>query len=139
MAQGEVIQYIAYTDGAARGNPGPAGIGVFITNADGEILAEAYEYLGETTNNVAEYKALLLALEKLQEMNAADIVIRSDSELMVKQLSGEYRVKNQGLKPLFLMAKERLTEFAQVTVEHVRREYNKEADRLANQAIDEET
>jgi len=128
---------IAYTDGAARGNPGPAGAGVYIVDMHDVYVDEAQAYLGEATNNVAEYQALLLALDKLEAIGAGEIIIRSDSQLVVRQLSGEYRVKNEGLKPLFVEAKTRLRAFASVTIEHVRREQNKEADRLANQAIDE--
>ena len=128
---------IAYTDGAARGNPGPAGAGVYIVDQHDILVDEAIAYLGEVTNNIAEYRALLLALDKLESLQASQIIIRSDSELMVRQLNGEYRVKNEGLRPLFQEAKARLRGFDSVTIEHVRREQNKEADRLANQAIDE--
>jgi ribonuclease HI len=131
------INLIAYTDGAARGNPGPAGAGVYIVDMHDLFVDEAQLYLGETTNNVAEYQAFLLALDRLEALNATEVIIRSDSQLIVRQLSGEYRVKNEGLKPLFQEVKTRLRDFASVTVEHVPREENKEADRLANRAIDE--
>jgi len=127
---------IIYTDGAARGNPGPAGAGGQITTPEGEVLAEVSEYLGEATNNVAEYKALLLTLEKSLSYNPAAIVIRSDSELLVKQLKGEYKVKNEGLKPLHERAKRLLMQFRNVEIEHVYRAENKQADQLANEAID---
>lgn len=127
---------IAYTDGAARGNPGPAGAGVYICDGDGQTVDEAVSYLGKQTNNVAEYEALLLALERLATFEADEIIIRSDSQLIVRQLSGEYRVKNEGIKPLYQEAKKRLRKFENVTIEHVRRELNKDADKLANQAID---
>jgi len=129
--------YIAYTDGAARGNPGPAGAGAYITDLHDIVVDEAMTYLGETTNNVAEYRALLLALDKLEILNAREVIIRADSQLMIRQLTGEYRVKNEGLKPLYLEAKSRLRAFEKVVLEHVPREQNKDADRLANQAIDE--
>jgi len=129
---------IAYTDGAARGNPGPAGVGVYIVDQHDLVLVETQRYLGEATNNVAEYQALLLALDQLEMLNAKNVIIRSDSQLMVRQLNGEYRVKNSGIRPLFQEAKIRLCEFPNVTLEHIPRDQNKEADRLANQAIDEQ-
>ncbi len=129
--------FIAYTDGAARGNPGPAGAGVYIVDQHDVPVDEAQLYLGEATNNVAEYRALLLALDKLEILGAKEIIIRSDSQLIIRQLTGEYRVKNEGLKPLYLEAKTRLRGFDDVTLEHVPREQNKDADRLANQAIDD--
>jgi ribonuclease HI len=128
---------IAYTDGAARGNPGPAGAGVLIVDLHDVVVEEALAYLGEATNNIAEYQALLLALDKLEALNAKQVIIRSDSQLIVRQLCGEYRVKNEGLRPLFLEAKARLRNFESVTIEHIPREQNKAADKLANQAIDE--
>ncbi len=131
--------YIAYTDGACRGNPGPAGAGVLILDANQAVVNEAQLFLGETTNNVAEYRALLLALDRLLELGAEKILIRSDSELMIKQLKGEYRVKNEKLVSLFEKARRQLKAFPEYTLEHVRREYNREADRLANLAIDEKT
>jgi len=127
---------IIYTDGAARGNPGPAGAGGQITTPAGEVLAEISEYLGETTNNVAEYKALLLTLEKSLPYNPAAIVIISDSELLVKQLKGEYKVRNEGLKPLHERVKRLLMQLKNVSIEHVYRSENKQADQLANKAID---
>lgn len=130
--------YIAYTDGAARGNPGPAGVGVVIQDDSGKIIAEEKLYLGETTNNVAEYRALLLALEKLAQLQAQAILIRSDSQLMVRQLNGEYRVKNEGLRPLFQQAMTRLESFSSHCIEHISRDANAAADQLANQAIDEQ-
>ncbi len=127
---------IAYTDGAARGNPGPAGAGVYIVDQHDVMVEEAYAYLGTATNNVAEYQALILALDKLEALNPAEVIIRADSQLMIRQLTGEYKVKNEGLKPLYLEAKSRLRAFEKVVLEHVPREQNKDADRLANDAID---
>lgn len=124
------------TDGAARGNPGPAGIGVCIRDAKGEVVAEIAEYLGETTNNQAEYRALLAGLERAIALNASEIEVRADSELMVRQINGQYKVKHPDLKPLFEQAKALLTKFSKSTVCHVRREENRDADALANQAID---
>lgn len=129
-------ELIIYTDGAARGNPGPAGAGGQITTPTGEVIAEISEYVGETTNNVAEYKALLITLEKSLAYNPVAVVIRSDSELLVKQLKGEYKVKNEGLKPLHERAKRLLMHFKNVSIQHVYRSENKQADQLANKAID---
>lgn len=128
---------IVFSDGAARGNPGPAGAGAQIKNANGEVLAEVSEYLGETTNNVAEYKALILALERALEYKPEEIEINADSELMVKQLNGEYKVKNEGLKPLYGRVKQLLAGCKRVRIIHVYRSENSAADELANKAIDE--
>lgn len=127
---------IIYSDGAARGNPGPAGAGGQILSPMGNVLAEVSEYLGETTNNVAEYKALILTLEQVPQFRPREVEIRADSELMVRQLNGEYKVKNEGLKPLFNRAKQLLSQFKRVTIKHVYRSDNKHADELANEAID---
>ncbi len=126
-----------YTDGAARGNPGPAGAGYILFSDNGEVLFEGARYLGETTNNQAEYQALLGGLEKAIELGALTVNVKMDSELIVKQLRGQYRVKNEGLKPLYMKARNLIGKFEQFHVEHVRRENNKDADRLANQAIDD--
>lgn len=128
---------IIFSDGAARGNPGPSGAGAFITSEDGEIVAEVSEYLGEMTNNQAEYRALKYGLEKARELGAKSVVIRADSELMVKQLNGEYRVKNPGIKLIFREVSALLSHFESWEAAHVRRELNIEADRLANEAIDD--
>jgi ribonuclease HI len=127
---------ILWSDGAARGNPGPAGIGAVLKTRDGELLAECSDYLGHTTNNVAEYRALLAGLERACELGVKHLEVRADSELMIKQLRGQYRVKNPGLKPLFEQAKELIARFERVELKHVRREHNAEADRLANLGID---
>jgi ribonuclease HI len=127
---------IASIDGGSRGNPGPAGYGVHIERADGTIV-ELKEFLGTTTNNVAEYSALLAALRWATEHGASPLLIRSDSELLVKQMRGEYRVKNPGLQPLYEDARALIRRIGRVTFEHVRRELNTDADRLANEAMDE--
>ncbi|MBI2975285.1 MAG: ribonuclease HI family protein [Deltaproteobacteria bacterium] len=127
---------IINTDGAARGNPGPASLGVVIKNADGHVVRELSAYLGEMTNNQAEYKALIAALETAAEIGAESIAIFADSELMVKQVKGLYKVKNEGLKPLFDEVKGLLRKFKNCNIEYVPREKNKEADKLANLAID---
>ncbi len=130
------MKYILYTDGAARGNPGPAGAGAYICTEDGKIVAEIAEYLGETTNNVAEYKGLLYGLERLVELGAQEVEVLADSELMVKQLNGLYRVKHPNLIPLYREAQALLKKIPSYTIRHVRREMNKDADRLSNEAID---
>lgn len=127
---------ILWTDGGARGNPGPAGIGVVLTDAQGELVAEIAEYIGEATNNQAEYRALIAGLTRAQELAATVVDIRMDSELVVRQLQGEYKVKNENMKPLYAQATALLKTFARYTIQHVRREQNTEADKLVNQALD---
>lgn len=128
---------IVFTDGASRGNPGHAGIGILFLDEKGNVIREISEYIGETTNNIAEYTALVTALREAIDMNFDEIEVMSDSELMVKQINGEYQVKNQGLKPLYSEACTLLREFRSYTVRHVGREDNKRADVLANLGIDE--
>ena len=128
---------IAYVDGGARGNPGPAGYGVHIESESGEVLAELHGGLGIATNNVAEYHGLLAALAWAIDHGHRDVHIRADSELLVKQMRGEYKVKHPGLKPLYVRARLLTMELSNVEFEHVRREKNKEADRLANLGMDE--
>lgn len=129
-----------YTDGGARGNPGPAGIGaaLYALHEDGteELIAEVSEYIGETTNNQAEYKAIIAALKKALEFAPDKIDFRMDSELAVKQLKGEYKVKNPGLAQLFLEVSNLRSKFKHITFSHVRRERNTAADTLVNLAID---
>ena len=127
----------AYIDGGSRGNPGPAGYGVQILDDDGAVVEQLHGSLAHSTNNVAEYHGLLAALAWAVDHGHAALRIRSDSELLVKQLRGEYRVKNPGLQPLFQDARALVARIGRVTFEHVRREFNKEADRLANLAMDE--
>ena len=126
----------AYIDGGARGNPGPAGYGVRIEDADGHLIEELYAPLGIATNNVAEYNGLLAALKWAVDHGERRLHIRSDSELLVKQMRGEYKVKNAGLQPLVARARLLIMELDEVRFEHVRRELNKEADRLSNLAMD---
>lgn len=131
------MQALIHIDGGARGNPGPAAAGVSITTPDGsEALHEAGYWLGNLTNNEAEYQGLLHALKAALELGIKSVHVRSDSELMVKQIKGEYRVKAPNLKPLFVQAREGLSKFPQWSIEHVRREKNKRADQLANLAMD---
>ena len=127
----------AYIDGGARGNPGPAGYGVRIEDASGTLVDELFGGLGIATNNIAEYNGLLAALRYAAEHGHRAVRIKADSELLVKQMRGEYRVKNEGLKPLFLQAIRLIREIGDVRFEHVRREFNKEADRLSNLGMDE--
>jgi len=132
-----VTKLTIHSDGAARGNPGPAGAGAVIRDERGEVVAEVVRYLGETTNNQAEYKALIFALEEAMRLGATELAIYADSELMVKQVRGEYKVKNEGIKPLHDEIRRALREIGRYTIEHLPRERNKEADKLANRAIDE--
>lgn len=128
-----------YTDGASRGNPGHAGIGAIIYDENNEIIAEISRYLGETTNNVAEYTAMVTALEQAKALGATEVAVFTDSELLVKQVQGEYKVRNQGLIPLYLQVKALIREFTRFSLTHVPREQNREADKLANQGIDGRT
>jgi len=126
----------AFCDGGSRGNPGPAGFGVFIEGAHGEKLAELSEYLGKTTNNVAEYSALLAALEWALRERRPRLRVVADSELMVKQIQGRYKVASVDLRPLYEEAKRRIAKLDGFRIEHVLRGKNQRADRLANLAMD---
>jgi ribonuclease HI len=126
-----------HVDGASRGNPGEAGFGVHATDADGNEVASLYGYLGRTTNNVAEYQGLLHGLRWALARGAARVEVFSDSELLVRQISGRYRVKSGGLQPLHREARGLLARFESARVTHVPRERNREADALANRAVDE--
>jgi ribonuclease HI len=127
---------IINSDGGARGNPGPAGIGVIIKTDTGKVVAKISEYLGVATNNQAEYKAILAGIAKAKELGAEAIDFYLDSELAVKQLNREYKVKNKELAPLYVKIYNLTLGFKKVTFSHVRREFNKEADALANEAMD---
>ena len=127
---------IAYTDGGARGNPGPAGYGVHITDQRGHKLEQLSHYLGEQTNNFAEYSGLIAALEWALSHGHKNVQIVSDSELMVKQLKGEYKVRNENLQPLYDKAKRLISQLDWFDVKHVLRGQNKQADALANAAMD---
>ncbi len=126
----------AYTDGGARGNPGPAGYGVHILDADGNTLAELVGPLGHATNNVAEYSGLIAALQWAHDHGHHRMRVRMDSELVIKQMRGEYKVKHAGLQALHADARRLLARLDRVTFEHVRREQNTVADGLSNQAMD---
>ena len=125
-----------WTDGGARGNPGPAAFAYVIEAEDGGALAAHGESIGVATNNVAEYSALVAGLEKAVELGVRELEVVSDSELMVKQMRGEYRVKNRDLQRLFLDASDAARSVGRVTYTHVRREHNELADRLVNEALD---
>ena len=125
-----------FIDGGSRGNPGPAAAGIIITADDGTVLRKAGLYLGEATNNVAEYRGLLAGLEAAATLGATAVQVVSDSELLVRQMNGEYRVKNPGLRPLYEQACRLAQRFSACTFRHVRREQNLRADRLVNQALD---
>lgn len=135
--------FFVWTDGGARGNPGPAGYGAVIEDGQGQTLAELAEYLGETTNNQAEYWGVIAALEKIQSLAAGEpavVHVRMDSELIVKQMNGIYKIKNEGLKPLYWKIREVIIALGgRVHFEHVPRRENKRADALANLAMDQGT
>jgi len=124
------------TDGGARGNPGPAGAGFVLEAADGSIMAEGGRFLGETTNNVAEYEALIWGLETAKGLGVRCVLVLSDSELVVRQVTGVYRVKHANMRPLFVRAMQLLRQFEAYEMRHVPRAENAEADRLVNEAID---
>ena len=133
----ESTRVCAWIDGGARGNPGPAGYGAHIEDADGNVLAELYGPLGIATNNVAEYNGLLAALRWASEHGYRNVHVRADSELLVKQMRGEYKIKNEGLKPLAAQARLLIIQFDAVQFEHVPREQNKKADKLSNLGMDQ--
>jgi len=123
-------------DGGARGNPGPAAIGVVLRDGSGEVLEEVGETIGEATNNVAEYKALLRGIELAAAQGANELELIGDSELVVRQVEGRYKVKNAGMKPLYQQVMKALREVDSWSIRHVRREQNADADRLVNEALD---
>jgi len=131
------VRFRAHIDGAARGNPGPAGAGVYVHAEDGLPAEEHFEALGHATNNVAEYRALLLALDRAERRGATEVWIESDSLLLVEQILGRFRVKAVHLQPLFAEALRRSKAFPRFAIRHVRREQNVDADRLANLGADE--
>jgi ribonuclease HI len=133
---GKVVR--VFSDGAARGNPGPAGAGAVLTDTSGRVLARLGRYLGRQTNNVAEYQGLLLGLQHAQELGYRAVEVRADSQLLIRQLKGEYAVRHAGLKPLHAEALRLLRGFDKVDLKHVPREENALADEMSNRAIDEE-
>ncbi|HLN81072.1 MAG TPA: ribonuclease HI family protein [Thermoanaerobaculia bacterium] len=130
------MKFRAFIDGAARGNPGPAGAGVFVEPEHGRPALEFYEPLGSTTNNVAEYRALLLALERAEYAGADEVEIRSDSRLLVEQLRGNFKIRAEHLKPLLAESILRAKRFRSFSISHIPREQNSKADRLANKGAD---
>jgi ribonuclease HI len=130
------MELTIYTDGASRNNPGEAGAGIFILR-NGEPIERIARYLGTTTNNIAEYTAAIIGLEQAVKLGASRVILNADSELLVKQINGQYKVKNEGLKPLHAKVKELIAKINSVEVQYIPREKNKEADALANKAIDE--
>ena len=128
---------VVHVDGGARGNPGPAAVAAVATAPGGEVMGECRLYIGEATNNVAEYRAVLLGLQLARDLGAADVEVVNDSELVSKQIGGQYKVKHAGLKPLHTDALRALREFERWQVRSVRRESNERADALVNQALDE--
>jgi ribonuclease HI len=131
------VRVVVHVDGGARGNPGPAAAAAVASSSDGETLAERKAYIGETTNNVAEYRGVLLGLELARELGAEEVEVVNDSELVARQIGGEYKVKHAGLKPLFTQAMGELRGFHRWAVRSVPREQNKRADELVNEALDE--
>jgi len=132
------VRLTVHVDGGSRGNPGPAAIAAVISDANGQIVHEVHETIGRATNNVAEYRALILGIERAAELGATELELVGDSELVVKQVRGEYRVKDAGLKPLHSAAQQALGNFAEWQIRHVKREQNADADALVNQALDAE-
>jgi ribonuclease HI len=129
----------AHIDGGARGNPGPAAYGVVVRDADGKVLAELGKYLGAQTNNYAEYSGLLAALEYAQQHGFTAMKVFSDSELLVKQIKGQYKVSSPILRPLFDQAKKMIGRLQHFSIQHVFREQNRDADRLVNKVLDQQT
>ncbi len=130
------MKLVVNVDGGARGNPGPAAIAAVVQDADGGVLEERGERIGEATNNVAEYKALLLGIERASALGADEVELVGDSELVVKQVKGEYKVKHADMRKLHAQVKQALDDFESWSIRHVRREQNAEADRLVNEALD---
>ncbi|OIO49227.1 MAG: hypothetical protein AUJ34_01510 [Parcubacteria group bacterium CG1_02_41_12] len=130
------MKLIIHTDGGSRGNPGPAGIGAVLSDESGAVKKEISEYIGKATNNQAEYTALVRALEEARNLGAKEVQIAMDSELIVKQLKQEYKVKNKDLAPLFVKVWNLLSWFEKWSIKHVLREKNKRADELVNDALD---
>jgi ribonuclease HI len=131
------VKLVVNVDGGARGNPGPAAVAAVAATVDGDVVGERNAYIGEATNNVAEYRALLLGLELARELGASEVELINDSELVARQIGGEYKVKHAGLKPLFAEAMRTVREFDAWAVRSVRREQNERADELVNLALDE--
>jgi len=132
------VKVVVHVDGGSRGNPGPAAAGAVVSTPEGDVIDEATEFLGRTTNNVAEYRGLLLGLERARLLGATEIEIYNDSELVAHQINGRYKVKHPDMKPLYLEAMQRLREFGRWRLRSVPRAQNAAADALVNQALDAE-
>jgi ribonuclease HI len=130
------LKVVVHVDGGSRGNPGPAAAGAVIATPDGDLLDEAMEVIGHATNNVAEYRGLLLGLRRARELGATDVEVVNDSELVAKQINGQYKVKHADMRPLYLDAMKALREFDAWTVRSVPRAQNADADALVNRALD---
>jgi ribonuclease HI len=136
------MKLIIYTDGGARGNPGPAAIGVVVCDEGGIVVNKYFEYLGKATNNVAEYSAIVFALKKIKasygkdKIKKIEIEVRSDSELVVRQMNHQYKIENEDLQPFFLKIWNMMVEFSSIKFVHIPREKNKEADALVNECLD---
>jgi ribonuclease HI len=130
------VKLVVHVDGGSRGNPGPAASAAVLSTPDGDVVGEAMETLGTATNNVAEYRGVLLGLRKAKELGATEVEVVNDSELVAKQINGEYKVKHADMKPLHAEATQALREFASWSIRSVPRAQNKDADALVNQALD---
>ncbi len=134
---GDPGKLVVHVDGGARGNPGPAAVGAVVTGPEGEVLAEEGRFIGHATNNVAEYRAVLLGLELASDLGARRVEVVNDSELVARQIGGRYKVKNPGLRPLYQQAMQALRAFDSWSVRNVPRAGNARADALVNEALDE--
>jgi ribonuclease HI len=127
---------VVHVDGGARGNPGPAAVAAVASGPGGDVLGEASDFIGEATNNVAEYRAVMLGLDLARSLGAREVEVVNDSELVARQIGGQYKVKHAGLKPLFIETMRQLREFDRWSVRNVRREQNERADQLVNEELD---
>jgi ribonuclease HI len=130
------VKLVVHVDGGARGNPGPAAAAAVLSTSDGDVVDEAHEYLGVATNNVAEYRGLLLGLQRARDLGADEVEVVNDSELVAKQVNGEYKVKHADMKPLHAAARDALAQFGRWSIRSVPRAQNAAADALVNQALD---
>jgi ribonuclease HI len=130
------VRVVIHVDGGSRGNPGPAASAAVLSTPDGEVVDEAHEFLGVATNNVAEYRGVLLGLERAKQLGATEVEIVNDSELVARQINGQYKVKHPDMKPLFLQARAALDGFEKWSIRNVPRAKNADADALVNQALD---
>lgn len=130
------MKLTVHVDGGSRGNPGPAAIAAVVSDESGEVVDSAGQVIGPATNNVAEYRALIFGIERATALGADELELVGDSELIVKQIRGEYKVKDANMKPLHAAARAKLADFDSWSIRHVKREHNAEADRLVNEALD---